>query len=361
MVFGLVLTPNKKYSQTVEKDYQLSNAALDTRTCGQGDTQLMVTVEKNTYLLCTLNKEHPQCTLDLQVSEGEKIGFCSMGTGTIHLVGYMLPDDPMGDDFEGDEESDASEEEDEDTEVPQLVPIEGKKGKNVKKEKPASPAQEDSDDDEEDDDDDDDAEDDDQDDDSEGGEEEEDDDDDEEEEDDDSDEEPQPQKKAKLDVKQNGLENGTAQPKSKKELKKQKKQEAQQKKDKPEGQQKQQQQQQKGGKKQVLQGGVVIEDLKVGDGPEAKSKQKVSVFYEGRLKSNNKVFDSCKSGNGFKFTIGRGEVIRGWEVGVAGMKVGSKRRITCPPQMAYGAKGSPPVIPPNSTLVFDVELRQVKN
>lgn len=84
------------------------------------------------------------------------------------------------------------------------------------------------------------------------------------------------------------------------------------------------------------------------------------MYYEGRLKSNNKVFDSSKSGQGFSFNLGRGEVIRGWDLGVAGMKVGSKRRITCPPAMAYGAKGSPPVIPANSTLIFDVELRNVK-
>lgn len=71
------------------------------------------------------------------------------------------------------------------------------------------------------------------------------------------------------------------------------------------------------------------------------------------------MFDSTKSGEGFKFLLGRGEVIRGWDIGVAGMKVGSKRRITCPPQMAYGAKGSPPVIPPNATLVFEVELRGI--
>lgn len=110
----------------------------------------------------------------------------------------------------------------------------------------------------------------------------------------------------------------------------------------------------------TLAGGVVIEDLRVGKGPEAKPGRKVSVYYEGRLKSNNKVFDSTKAGDGFQFALGRGEVIRGWDVGVAGMKVGSKRRITCPPNAAYGAKGAPPAIPSNATLVFDVELRGVK-
>lgn len=99
--------------------------------------------------------------------------------------------------------------------------------------------------------------------------------------------------------------------------------------------------------------------MRVGTGPEAKNGRKVSVYYEGRLKSNNKVFDSTKSGHGFQFRLGAGDVIRGWDVGVVGMKVGSKRRITCPPGVAYGAKGMPPQIPGNSTLVFDVELRGV--
>lgn len=110
----------------------------------------------------------------------------------------------------------------------------------------------------------------------------------------------------------------------------------------------------------TLPGGLKIEDIRVGKGPEAKSGKKVQVFYEGRLQSNNKVFDSTKSGQGFQFQLGRGEVIRGWDQGVLGMKVGSKRRITCPPSFAYGAKGSPPIIPSNATLVFDVELRNVK-
>lgn len=83
------------------------------------------------------------------------------------------------------------------------------------------------------------------------------------------------------------------------------------------------------------------------------------MYYEGRLKSNNKVFDSTRSGDGFKFRLGAGEVIRGWDIGISGMKVGSKRRITCPSGVAYGAKGYPPSIPGNATLVFDVELRGV--
>lgn len=123
----------------------------------------------------------------------------------------------------------------------------------------------------------------------------------------------------------------------------------------------QQQKKEKGGdgKVQKLQGGLLIQDLKVGSGAEAKPGKKIQVYYEGRLKANNKIFDATKNGPGFKMTLGRGEVIKGWEIGLSGMKVGGKRRLVCPPNLAYGAKGNPPVIPQNSTLVFDVELKNV--
>ncbi|KAL1117866.1 hypothetical protein AAG570_004179 [Ranatra chinensis] len=111
--------------------------------------------------------------------------------------------------------------------------------------------------------------------------------------------------------------------------------------------------------KKVLEGGVIVKDLRVGNGPVCKPGRMTSVYYTGRLKSNNKVFDSATQGPGFKFRLGRGEVIKGWDIGVAGMKVGGKRLITCPPAMGYGSKGSPPTIPPNSTLVFEVELKSV--
>lgn len=174
---------------------------------------------------------------------------------------------------------------------------------------------------------------------------------------DDSDEEEEvetpPKKQAKLDPQaakkqqKNGLENG--QKKDKKD-KTQQKEQQQVKKDKP---------QPVDNTTKKLQGGLMVQDLKNGNGAEAKPGKKIQVYYEGRLKSNNKVFDSTKSGPGFKMTLGRGEVIKAWDIGLAGMKVGGKRRLTCPPGLAYGAKGNPPVIPANSTLVFDVELKNV--
>lgn len=122
---------------------------------------------------------------------------------------------------------------------------------------------------------------------------------------------------------------------------------------------KQEEQQKPKLKKQVLKGGVIVEDLKEGQGEVAKPGKFVHVYYEGRLKDTKKMFDSTTKGPGFSFRIGKGEVIKGWDVGIAGMKVGGKRRITCPPNAGYGLKGSPPVIPPNSTLVFEVELRKI--
>jgi len=108
-----------------------------------------------------------------------------------------------------------------------------------------------------------------------------------------------------------------------------------------------------------MKNGLIIEDLKEGNGPECKPGKTVGMYYSGRLKSNNKQFDSCSSGKPFKFKLGKGEVIKGWDIGVVGMKVGGKRRITAPPNMGYGAGGAPPDIPGNSTLVFEVECKFV--
>jgi peptidylprolyl isomerase len=110
--------------------------------------------------------------------------------------------------------------------------------------------------------------------------------------------------------------------------------------------------------------GLKYTDTKTGDGAAAKSGNKVSVHYTGWLSDNGakgKKFDSSVDrGQPFQFTLGAKQVIAGWDEGVAGMKVGGKRTLTIPPELGYGARGAPGAIPPNSTLIFDVELLQVQ-
>lgn len=105
--------------------------------------------------------------------------------------------------------------------------------------------------------------------------------------------------------------------------------------------------------------GLKYSDEVVGSGESPAKGKKVRVHYTGRL-TNGKKFDSSHDRKEpFEFTIGVGQVIRGWDEGVMSMKVGGKRQLTIPPDLGYGARGAPPVIPPNAELIFDVELLAV--
>ena len=104
-----------------------------------------------------------------------------------------------------------------------------------------------------------------------------------------------------------------------------------------------------------------VEDITVGDGEEARSGHKVEVHYVGVSWSNGEEFDaSWNRGDTFKFGLGQGQVIPGWDQGVAGMKVGGRRRITIPPDLGYGKRGAGGVIGPDETLVFVVDLVGVR-
>ena len=103
-----------------------------------------------------------------------------------------------------------------------------------------------------------------------------------------------------------------------------------------------------------------IEDMVVGTGVEAVKGKQVSVHYTGWLTDGKKSDSSKDRGQPFQFALGRGQVIQGWDDGVAGMKVGGKRKLTIPPELGYGTAGAGGVIPPNATLVFEVELLGVR-
>ena len=110
--------------------------------------------------------------------------------------------------------------------------------------------------------------------------------------------------------------------------------------------------------------GLQYEELTVGTGAEAKAGQHVTVHYTGWLRNDDGTqgakFDSSKDRNDpFQFSLGAGQVIRGWDEGVQGMKIGGLRRLTIPASLGYGARGAGGVIPPNATLIFDVELLAV--
>jgi len=115
-----------------------------------------------------------------------------------------------------------------------------------------------------------------------------------------------------------------------------------------------------GGKVHKLASGLVYEDLVVGNGKMADPGLRVNVHYTGWLTDGTKFDSSLDRNQPFSFTLGASEVIRGWDEGVKGMRVGGKRKLTIPPDLGYGAQGAGGVIPPDATLVFEVELLGVR-
>ena len=115
------------------------------------------------------------------------------------------------------------------------------------------------------------------------------------------------------------------------------------------------------GNTEEMDNGLIIEDLVVGEGTEAQDYNKVVVNYTGELEDGT-IFDSSLNPGRepFTFTLGVGSVIKGWDLGVKGMKVGGKRKLTIPPELGYGNQGSGSVIPPGATLIFEVDLLEVE-
>ncbi|MBI2026092.1 MAG: FKBP-type peptidyl-prolyl cis-trans isomerase [Candidatus Levybacteria bacterium] len=111
---------------------------------------------------------------------------------------------------------------------------------------------------------------------------------------------------------------------------------------------------------QTLESGLKIEEEKIGEGREVKSGDTIVIHYTGTLENGQKFDSSLDRNQPFETQIGVGKVIKGWDEGVIGMKVGGKRRLTIPPGLAYGEQGIQGAIPPNSTLIFELELLEIK-
>lgn len=121
-----------------------------------------------------------------------------------------------------------------------------------------------------------------------------------------------------------------------------------------------QNQQEENGKEITMPNGLKIEDIKIGTGSEAQSGSTVTVHYTGTFPDGRKFDSSLDRGQPFSFQLGARQVIQGWDEGLLGMKVGGKRKLTIPPALAYGEQGAGNIIPPNATLLFEVELLEIR-
>jgi len=341
MFWALIMDPKKKYSRTVNDEFTITMAAADPEAKVGTRGSVYIENEKGEHVVCTLTVgTTDQVRLDLEMTEGEEITLWTAGNFKVHLTGYLLPpsidngpDDFGSEDETDDEDFDGEEEEDSDDDEEEEDSDEG------------AGAQEDGDDDEEEEESDDDD----------------DEDDEEEEESDDNDDAAAAAERQRL------IEAEAAKQKKQKDKKRKREEDSAQKQaeakkakvaaDKKAATEKAaaaaapKKEKEKGPKKWNV-GGVEITEFKTGDGRVAQNKNKVVVKYRGWLATTKKQFDKGK----IDFKLGAGNVIKGWDLGVKGMKVGAQRRLTIPAKHGYGRGGAPPDIPPNATLMFDVQL-----
>ncbi|CAO3596918.1 unnamed protein product [Absidia cylindrospora] len=378
--FGLKVVPGKNYSTIVEHSFRITMASLaETAKNNNSRAALRIKVDDNEFVLCSLTPgKVDQQLLDLIIAKDEEIAFSVEGQHTIHLTGNYLFDDEE-EEYEDDEELDSDEmdsdeaqlmlegEDDEDDEdldneaILNSVPEGIDRAKvvaylngEIDSDDMMSDSEEEID---------------------ESRIEEI-----EEEEEEEEEEEPakpltkkekkaaaaaaaaaakeeKPKEEKPLTKKEKKAAAAAAAAAEKEQAAKQeKKRAADTQKEEPAKKQKTEEKKPKQQeKKQVtkLPSGLIIEDVKVGDGANVKSGARIGMRYIGKL-TNGKVFDKNTSGKPFNFVLGRGEVIKGWDQGILGMKLGGERKLTIPAPLAYGKRGAPPQIPGNATLVFEV-------
>eukprot|EP00090_Calanus_glacialis_P001782 TRINITY_DN11314_c0_g1_i1.p1 TRINITY_DN11314_c0_g1~~TRINITY_DN11314_c0_g1_i1.p1 ORF type:complete len:382 (-),score=124.86 TRINITY_DN11314_c0_g1_i1:29-1105(-) len=344
MFWGLVVKPNKRYETEVQEPFRITKACLEPSTAEGKVSSLLIESENNEeFIIANLNLKNFNENLDLAFNEGEKICFKVDGPGTVHLTGNLLqPEEDGMDMMEDSDSSMESEDGEENFQKAKRSNGLGSKKNNIKRAEVESEESE-SEEDESDEVDSDDSE--------------------------ESSNQPKiAQKKDKPELNKAATEVGKVQEAPKatkadlkthiKDVKTPKPEEKASKKDAQIPGKTAQKYAQTPGK--TLKGGLIVEDLVKGTGQGAKKGNGVGMYYKGWLESNNKPFDACLTGKPFKFKLGARQVISGWDLGVAGMKVGGKRRLTIPAPLGYGGSGAPPDIPPNATLVFDVECKFIK-
>ncbi|KAI8340790.1 hypothetical protein BC941DRAFT_450257 [Chlamydoabsidia padenii] len=381
--FGLKVAPGKTYTQIAENSFRITMASLAEVGKNTARASLCIKVDDNDFVLCSLAPgKVDQQLLDLIIVKGEQVTFSVQGQQTIHLTGnYLYEDEGLdGDDEDEDEEGemdsdeaelmleddDDEDEDDDDVNEEDLEDFLANAPEGIDRNKVLAYLNGELDSDEM------------------GSDSEEELDEsriqeieEDEEEEEEQEEAPKPLTKKEKKAAAAAAAAEPTKPLTKKEkkaaaaaaaaekeqaAKQEKKRAADSEKEEPTKKQKVEEKKPKQQeKKQVtkMANGLIIEDIKVGEGANVRSGARIGMRYIGKLTSG-KVFDKNVSGKPFNFRLGAGEVIKGWDQGILGMKLGGERKLTIPAPLAYGKRGAPPQIPGNATLVFEIKLVSMK-